>query len=42
MNDKEVFGELVRAVERLTRPWKIALAVSNIFWALAFVVHALV
>lgn len=42
MNDKEVFGELVRAAEQLARPWKVALAVSNIFWALAFLVHTLV
>lgn len=42
MNDKEVFGELVRAVEQLARPWKIALLVSNVFWALAFIVHALI
>lgn len=42
MNDKEVFGEIVRAAERLARPWKIALLVSNVCWALAFFVLALV
>lgn len=41
MNDKEVFGEIVKAAERLARPWKVALVAFNIFWALAFLVHAL-
>lgn len=41
MNDKEAFGELVRATERLARPWKLALILSNILWAVAFLVHAL-
>lgn len=40
MNDRETFGELIRAAERLARPWKLALALSNILWALAFLVHA--
>lgn len=42
MNDKEVFGEFVRASERLARPWKIALLISNVMWALTFLVRALV
>lgn len=41
MNDKETFGELVRAVERLSRPWKAAFFVSNILWVLVFLIHAL-
>lgn len=40
MNDKEVFGELVRAAERLARPWKMALCLTNLLWALAFLFHA--
>lgn len=42
MNDKEVFGELVRAAEQIARPWKIALVISNLFWAFSFLVHALI
>ena len=41
MNDRETFGELVRATERLSRPWKIALFATNLLWAAAFLVHAL-
>lgn len=40
MNDKETFGELVRAAERLSRPWKFAFLFSNLLWALAFLIHA--
>lgn len=41
MNDKETFGELVRATERLARPWKVAFLITNFLWALVFLVHAL-
>lgn len=41
MNDKEAFGELVRAAERLAFPWKLALVVTNVLWSVAFLVHAL-
>lgn len=41
MNDKEAFGELVRAAERLAHPWKLALIVTNLLWAVAFLVLAL-
>lgn len=41
MNDKEAFGELVRAAERLSRPWKLALVATNLLWAAAFLVHTL-
>lgn len=42
MNDKETFGELVQAVEELSRPWKVAFAVTNFIWAWVFLVHTLV
>lgn len=41
MNDKEALGELVRAAERLSRPWKLALIATNLLWAAAFLIHAL-
>ena len=34
------FGEMVEATERLTKPWKIAMLVTNIAWA--FIVALLV
>lgn len=41
MDDKEAFRELVRATERLARPWKVALFATNILWAVAFLIRAL-
>ena len=46
MDDKEKiesFGDMVQATERLTKPWRIALLVDNIAWAivmLAFILLA--
>lgn len=39
MDDKEKiqsFGDMVEATERLTKPWRIALIVTNVLWALVF------
>lgn len=41
MNDKETFGVLLRATERLSRPWKTALVLTNLLWAVAFLVRAI-
>jgi hypothetical protein len=30
------FSQLVRGVEKLLRPWKVALIVSNVLWAALF------
>lgn len=40
MSDRETFGELVRAAEKLSRPWKLALVFTNLLWAVAFLVRA--
>lgn len=43
MNDTEKiqsFGDMVYATERLTKPWRLALVITNILWAI--VVMALV
>lgn len=46
MDDKEKiqsFGDMVEATEKLTKPWRIALLVTNIAWAvvmLAFILLA--
>lgn len=39
MDDKEKiqnFSDMVQATEKLTKPWRIALIVTNILWALVF------
>ena len=39
MDDKEKiqsFGDMVDAAERLAKPWRIALLVTNLLWALVF------
>lgn len=39
MDDKEKiqsFGDMVDATERLTKPWRIALLVTNLLWAVVF------
>lgn len=39
MDDREKiqsFGDMVDATERLTKPWKIALLITNLLWALVF------
>lgn len=30
------FGDMVNATEKLTKPWRIALLVTNLLWALVF------
>ncbi|NCE63749.1 hypothetical protein D1159_03940 [Pseudoflavonifractor sp. 524-17] len=30
------FGDMVNAAERLTKPWRVALLVTNFLWALVF------
>jgi uncharacterized membrane protein (DUF485 family) len=38
MNEKcQEFGEMVKGAERLAKPWKIALLVSNIVWAVVLI-----
>lgn len=39
MNDTErvqSFGDMVNATEKLTKPWRIALLITNLLWALVF------
>lgn len=39
MSDKENiqnFGDMVNATESLTKPWRIALFVTNLLWAAVF------
>ena len=36
MDDKKTiqdFGDLVNATEKLTKPWRLALIITNFFWA---------
>lgn len=40
MDDKKMienFGDMVSATEKLTKPWRIALIVTNILWAIVVV-----
>lgn len=40
MGDKEKiqsFGDLVEAAERLTKPWRLALIITNFLWAVVVV-----
>lgn len=30
------FGDMVTATEKLTKPWRIALLVTNLMWAIVF------
>ena len=30
------FSDMVSATEKLTKPWRVALIVTNLFWALVF------
>lgn len=44
MTDKEKiqsFGDMVQATEKLTRPWRLALLITNILWALVFLAFIL-
>lgn len=39
MDNKEAiqnFGDMVSATERLTKPWRVALIITNILWAVVF------
>lgn len=46
MDDKEKvqsFGDMVQATEKLTKPWRFALILTNLFWAIvlfAFIAFA--
>lgn len=40
MDDKEKiqsFGDMVNATEKLTKPWRFALLVTNALWAIALI-----
>ena len=44
MDDKEKiqsFGDMVQATEKLTKPWRWALIITNILWALVFLAFIL-
>lgn len=44
MTDKEKiesFGDMVEATERLTKPWKMALIITNALWAIVFLAFIL-
>lgn len=39
MNDTEKvqsFGDMVNATEKLTKPWRFALIITNLLWAVVF------
>lgn len=39
MNDTEKvqsFNDMVTATEKLTKPWRVALVITNILWAVVF------
>lgn len=39
MNDSEkikCFGDMVSATEKLTKPWRWALVITNLLWAIVF------
>lgn len=44
MDDKEKiqnFGDMVSATEKLTRPWRWALIITNALWAIVFMAFIL-
>lgn len=44
MSDKEKiqsFGDMVEATEKLTKPWRIAMLVTNLLWAIVFLAFIL-
>ena len=44
MNDTEKiqsFGDMVEATEKLTKPWRCALIITNFLWALVFLAFIL-
>lgn len=41
-NEKiQSFGDMVQATEKLTKPWRMALIITNVLWALAFLAFIL-
>lgn len=41
-NEKiQSFGDMVDATERLTKPWRLALIVTNVLWAICFLAFIL-
>lgn len=44
MNDSEKiqnFDDMVQATEKLTKPWRLALVITNVLWALVFLAFIL-
>lgn len=44
MSDNEKiqsFGDMVEATEKLTKPWRIAMLVTNLLWAIVFLAFIL-
>lgn len=41
-NDKiQSFGDMVDATEKLTKPWRFALIITNVLWAVVFLAFIL-
>ena len=41
-NEKiQSFGDMVDATERLTKPWRLAMIVTNVLWAVCFLAFIL-
>lgn len=44
MNDEEKvqsFSDMVNATEKLTKPWRLALVITNVLWAVVFLAFIL-
>lgn len=44
MSDNEKiqsFGDMVDATEKLTKPWRLALVITNVLWAVVFLAFIL-
>lgn len=39
MNEEKIqnFSDMVEATEKLTKPWRLALFITNLLWAIVFV-----
>lgn len=37
----QAFGDMVTATEKLTKPWRLALIITNVLWALVFLAFIL-
>lgn len=35
------FGDMVHATEKLTKPWRLALVITNVLWAIVFLAFIL-